>query len=353
MTSNYDIKKLEQWLTLAFSYGIGCKKMQEILQRDPLLKQLPYNLKVDRHKVQKILEWREAPNCHVIALYDDNYPVYLRNIVDPPPVLFVKGMVAALNTAQIAIVGARKASAAGIMVAENLARALVTHGLIITSGLAYGIDSAAHSGALAQQGYTVAVLGSGIERIYPASHQQLAQRIIANGALVSEFYLDEAPNSYNFPKRNRIISGLSLGLVVVEAELSSGSLITAKYALDQGREVFAVPGAIYDKRSRGCHYLLKQGAKLVENVDDILEELNIKKSHSNSSHQAQYKKLNEVQKLLLTAIQDGTRSLATLTKVVNLSWAQTCATLTQLEMLGFVVVTTSGYQLSYAKMVEV
>ncbi|GAB4350631.1 MAG: DNA-processing protein DprA [Immundisolibacter sp.] len=201
------------------------------------------------------------------------YPSRLAQIADPPPVLLMQGEASVLDAPQIAIVGSRNATPAGRDIAYELAAALAEAGLSVTSGLAEGIDAAAHRGALAAGGGTLAVLGTGPDRVYPRQHKELAHAISAGGLLISEQPVGTPPRPFNFPRRNRIISGLSLGVLVVEAGPRSGSLITARLAADQGREVFAVPGGIHNPLARGCHALIREGAKLVESVTDILEEL--------------------------------------------------------------------------------
>jgi DNA processing protein len=208
-----------------------------------------------------------------IGLDDENYPPLLREIHDPPAYLYVRGDVAPLREAQLAVVGSRRASPAAMRLAHSLAGELVQSGLHICSGLAIGIDSAAHRGALAAHGSTVAVMGTGIDQVYPQRHGGLAQEIEQAGCLVTEFPPGTPPRRQNFPQRNRIISGMSLGVLVVEAALPSGSLITAGTALEQGREVFALPWSPLHEQGRGCTQLLRDGAKMVQAVDDILEEL--------------------------------------------------------------------------------
>ena len=202
-----------------------------------------------------------------------SYPAALTTIVDPPPVLWTRGRAEALSAPAVAIVGSRAASPYGLAVAEQLAADLAANGLVIVSGLARGVDSAAHRGALAAGGVTVAVLGSGVDVIYPPEHAPLAKAIDATGAVISELVPGTSPQQWFFPLRNRIISGLSRAVVVIEAGEKSGSLITARCALDQGRDVLAVPGNVLSGRNRGAHALLKDGAKIVECADDILEEL--------------------------------------------------------------------------------
>jgi DNA processing protein len=204
---------------------------------------------------------------------DAAYPAALATIPDPPPVLWVRGEPAVLNGPAVAIVGARAASAYGLSVAERLGSDLASHGVVVVSGLARGVDSAAHRGALAAGGITVAVLGSGVDVVYPAEHRQLAHGIAETGAVVSELVPGTPPQPQFFPLRNRIISGLSRAIVVIEAGEKSGSLITARCALEQGRDVLAVPGNVLTGRNRGAHGLLRDGAKIVESADDILEEL--------------------------------------------------------------------------------
>ena len=227
----------------------------------------------DWDQAEQDLNWFSEPDRHIITLNDPRYPELLKQIADPPSILFVQGDANLLSTWQIAIVGSRNPSASGRDSSYEFARYLAKGGITITSGLAMGIDAAAHRGALASQGKTIAVIGTGLDRVYPAKHRDLAHDIAHNGAIVSEFGLGTSPHADNFPRRNRIISGLSLGTLIVEAATRSGSLITARMALEQGREVFAMPGSIHNPLARGCHRLIRQGAKLVETATDILEEL--------------------------------------------------------------------------------
>ncbi len=228
----------------------------------------------DWETVEKQLKWADEKNHDLLKPTDLAYPKLLKEIADPPPFLFVDGELDCLQENAIAMVGSRHATPQGKEVAFEWAEALAKAGFIIVSGLALGIDGASHQGAL-KAGKTIAVLGSGINKIYPSSHAKLAEKIRENGAIISEFPLNTAPIPGNFPRRNRIISGLSRALIVVEASLKSGSLITAKFALEQGREVFAIPGAINNPFAKGCHHLLKQGASLAESVSDICKELEL------------------------------------------------------------------------------
>ncbi|MEY3759513.1 MAG: DNA-protecting protein DprA [Pseudomonadota bacterium] len=220
------------------------------------------------------MSWVEQKNNAVITFNDANYPAQLKEIADPPPLLFVRGNADLLSHPQIAIVGSRNPSSLGEETAFNFAKTLSRHGFVITSGLALGIDAASHRGALNAKGYTVAVTGTGLDRVYPARHKDLATEIVNTGVMISEFPPGTTAKANHFPRRNRIISGLCQGLLVVEAAKQSGSLITARMALEQNREVFAIPGSIHNPLARGCNALIRQGAKLVETTQDILEELN-------------------------------------------------------------------------------
>ena len=279
------------WLILLYAPGLGPRTYQEILsthaspgrflaagpsawQRTGLDAAACAALAhPDATRLARDLEWLSGPDNHLITLLDPRYPRLLREISDPPPLLFVHGNPGLLAEPQLAIVGSRNPSADGEQNAREFSRHLAAAGLAITSGLALGIDAAAHRGALDVAGSTLAVTGTGLDRVYPASHRDLAHAIAEGGALVSEFPPGTPPLPENFPRRNRLISGLSLGVLVVEAALRSGSLITARLAAEQGREVFAIPGSIHNPLARGCHAVIRQGAKLVETAQDIIEEL--------------------------------------------------------------------------------
>jgi DNA processing protein len=223
--------------------------------------------------IERSMIWADEPGHTILTLADSNYPKSLLEIADPPSLLYVRGNPDLLQLRGLAIVGSRNATPQGIQTAENFAKSLAAKGLSILSGLALGIDAAAHRGALAAGGATVAVIGTGADRLYPARNRDLALQIAEQGAIISEFPLGTPVLAANFPRRNRIISGISCGVLVVEAATESGSLITARLAGEQGREVFAIPGSIHSPVARGCHQLIKQGAKLVETANDILEEL--------------------------------------------------------------------------------
>lgn len=225
-----------------------------------------------RRQLDACEHWCSNSDHHVLTRLAPDYPPLLATIPDVPPLLFVRGDPSVLSLPQIAIVGSRKPSSAGKRNATRFAHELSAAGYLVTSGLALGIDAASHQGALLAGGRTIAVLGTGLDRIYPERHADLAAAISGQGAVVSELLPGSGPLAWHFPRRNRIISGLAHGVLVVEAALSSGSLITARMAAEQGREIFAVPGPVDSPQSRGCHRLLRQGAVLVEEVADILAE---------------------------------------------------------------------------------
>ncbi|MSQ98463.1 MAG: DNA-protecting protein DprA [Xanthomonadales bacterium] len=227
----------------------------------------------DQAVLESDINWLQQPGHHLLTWDDERYPALLRDIPSPPAALYADGAVESLWLPQLAVVGSRNPTAGGVANARAFTLELVQQGLTITSGLAAGIDGTAHAAAVKAGGCTVAVTGTGLDRVYPAANRQLAAVIRNHGVLVSEFPPGTSPQRSNFPSRNRIISGLSLGVLVIEAGLNSGSLITARLASEQGREVFALPGSIHNPMSKGCHRLIRDGAKLVESVADILQEL--------------------------------------------------------------------------------
>ena len=311
-------------------------------------------------------DWLVKHAIHLVSMDNPDYPPQLREIHHAPPVLMVAGEVKILQQHQLAIVGSRKASPSGLEIAQHIAAELVDCGFVITSGLALGIDSAAHRGALLAKKdpahkTTIAVVATGLDLCYPSRHEKLVQEIRENGAIISEFPLGTAPQKENFPRRNRIISGLSRGVLVVEAEEKSGSLITARYALEQNREVFAVPGSIKNVASRGCHRLIRAGATLVESVDDILSELehpfgqiNLLPDHkadkpdAASSVPAHAKKdrehLEENEQQLLRFIDDNVVSVDELSRRATMPVDQTIALLLNLEIKGWVEMSPEGYR---------
>lgn len=224
--------------------------------------------------IDQTFDWLDSSdNHHLITLQSADYPDLLRQIKDPPPVLYGVGRMETLDTPQLAIVGSRNCTPGGARTAEEFASYLSRSGLTITSGMALGIDQHAHQGALQAGGNTIAVIGTGIDRIYPSRNKKLAYEIAERGLIVSEFPLGTPPLSENFPKRNRVISGLSVATLVVEATRKSGSLITAQRCVEQGREVFAIPGSIHNPQAKGCHHLIRQGAKLVDQASDIIDDI--------------------------------------------------------------------------------
>jgi DNA processing protein len=228
---------------------------------------------INKESLSDTETWLNDPLNHILCIADTAYPQTLLNISDPPFLLFVKGRIELLNTPSLAIVGSRNASPQGLRNAESFAHAASDAGLCVISGMAHGIDTAAHIGGLQGVGSSIAIVGTGLDKVYPSANRELAHQLSQHGAIVSEFPLGTPPLPANFPRRNRIISGLSSGCLIVEASLQSGSLITARMALEQGRDVFAIPGSIHSPQSKGCHALIKQGAKLVESAQDVFEEL--------------------------------------------------------------------------------
>ncbi|NEX19656.1 DNA-protecting protein DprA [Thiorhodococcus mannitoliphagus] len=282
--------ELSDWIALSQAPGIGPRTFARLLEhfgspaavlRAPASRLADAGLKPaavaaigapDQDAIEASLRWAERTDAYVLTLADAAYPPALREIPDPPPLLYVRGDLSLLTEPQLAIVGSRNPTPGGREITRELARALAAYGLVITSGMATGIDGIAHEAAL-EVGRTVAVLGTGPDLVYPAAHRELAHRIVESGALVSELPPGQGPLPQNFPRRNRIISGLCLGVLVTEAALKSGSLITARMALEQGREVFAVPGSIRSPLAQGCHSLIRDGAKLIQSPDEILTEL--------------------------------------------------------------------------------
>lgn len=260
----------------------------------------------NRRGIRLALEWAEKEGNHLICYESNHYPVLLREIDAAPPILFVKGSLTVLAETHFAVVGSRRATHYGKRNAYFMAQELSKAGLQVCSGLADGIDSKAHEGAMDVERKTLAVIGTGIDRVYPSRNEKLAARIVENGALLSEFAIGTPPYPANFPRRNRIISGLASGTLVVEANIKSGSLITARLAMEQNRDVFAIPGPIASPQSRGCHYLIKQGAKLVEQPADILEEYAAKQflgcNKQSSTERRLAKPIKPVDTLTLDAI---------------------------------------------------
>ena len=292
-------------------------------------------------EIEDELQRARAAGVRVVRYNSDEYPDRLRMIADPPPVLYAKGAMVAEDERAVAVVGSRSASDYGRRIARDLARGLVASGFTVVSGMARGIDGAAHDSALRADGRTIAVLGSGVERAYPPEHDVLHRRIAENGAVISELPVGVKPMAFNFPARNRLISGISLGIVVVEATEKSGSLITAAAALEQGREVFAVPGEAGASRSRGSHQLIRQGAKLVETVDDIVEEIAPQLARGGRGTVAQSPRLlpasaGEATRTIFGLLQENTLQVDQVIERSKLPAAQVLQILLDLELQGFV-----------------
>ena len=294
-SSGNALNDLKLWLTLNQTPGLGNAAICQLLAKfgspeaifsasisqlreivdDEIARKISHGVNIEA--ITPTLDWLKKDNAHVVTLADNTYPQKLLEISNPPVVLYAIGNVHWLNHPSIAMVGSRSATPQGEKNAEEFAMSLCNHGLCVVSGMALGIDGAAHRGALKASGQangaTIAVVGTGLDIVYPARHRDLAHKIAERGLIISEFPLGTPSKAQNFPRRNRLISGLSLGCLVVEANIDSGSLITARLSVEQGREVFAIPGSIHSPVSKGCHQLIKQGAKLVENTQDILEEL--------------------------------------------------------------------------------
>jgi len=363
--TDVDTQELQAWLRLTLSPGVGNDTARKLLaafssaqaifgQSAVALKQLgteklakailaePPALAA---QLQLTLEWLQAGNDRRIAtLGDTAYPVSLLDIEDPPLMLYMLGTLAGKPAAapHIAIVGSRNPTPQGEANARQFAKAFGGAGLCVVSGLALGIDGAAHDGALLGGGETIAVVGTGLDRVYPKKHLALAHRIAQQGMIVSEFPLGTPPLAANFPRRNRIISGLSRGTLVVEAALQSGSLITARLAAEQGKEVFAIPGSIHSPQSRGCHALIKQGAKLVEFAQDVLEELNLSTApHADGDNDEAA--APDAGDPLVAALGFDPVSLDALQARTGLDTARLQASLLELELCGQVVRLPGGF----------
>lgn len=290
-----DEAALTSWLTLAAIDGVGDRTLLKLIHAfgsadsalaataDELIRvgcspELSEAIRLGpapniRQQIGRQVKTIDRLNIKTLTLFDPSYPPRLRAIPDPPPLLYISGALIQEDEVAVAIVGGRRATGSGRVITEGIAKELAERGVTIVSGLARGIDAAAHRGALTGKGRTIAVLGCGIDRTYPSEHHALRRSIESHGAVISELPIGAAPHSHHFPRRNRIISGLSLGVLVTEATTNSGSLITAKLALDQGREVFAVPGSVKEEACRGSNRLIKEGAKLIEGGQDIVDEI--------------------------------------------------------------------------------
>lgn len=356
--SQPDAKELPYWLVLNRMPGLGPRRFAALCQEEKNLSNCfsgerptrafitwceKWGVKtaLDWSGVEKDLAW-QSHSRQIVTCESGDYPPLLKEIHSAPPLLFVQGEAKALHKSQIAMVGSRNASPQGKENASQFARALAQAGLVITSGLALGIDAASHEGALTADGLTVAVLGCGLDAIYPSSHRKLAERIVDNGALVSEFPIGAEPKPANFPRRNRIISGLSLGVLVVESTLKSGSLITANYALEQGKEIFALPGSIHNPMAKGCNHLIRQGAKCVESVDHILEELALC-SKIAPPQKRQSTDFSSEKGGLISYIEEVCTSIDSIVMKSGLTAKEVCSMLLELELRGIVISVPGGY----------
>ncbi len=304
-------------------------------------------LKPNQQRIDTTLNWLAESGCQVVGCFDALYPECLRNIQRPPLLLFVRGNLKLLTQPQLAIVGSRHASVVALRHSQMFAQQLAEQGFTITSGLALGIDAAAHQGALlARPDATIAVVATGLDRVYPKRHQQLAHQIVEQGVIVSEFWPGTAAKANHFPRRNRIISGLSKAVLVVQAGLPSGSLLTANYAAEQGRDVYAVPGSIDDPLYAGCHHLIQQGAKLVTSAADIMDELEVFVESPIPLSQGMEQNMQEQNlpyRQLLDNVAYETTSIDDLVLSTQQPVDAVLAQLTELEILGVVAVVPGGY----------
>lgn len=298
---------------------------------------------IDWQQVENTRRWAQEETHHIITYHNRHYPSLLKEIPDPPVLLYIIGDPSLLNRRQLAIVGSRKPTHGGQQSAKQFAYQLARAGLVITSGLALGIDGCAHQGALAANAATLAVLGCGVDLIYPRSHHHLAQAISENGAIISDYPLGTAACATNFPRRNRIISGLSCATLVVEAAMRSGSLISAKLANEQNRDVFVVPGSVHNPQSKGCHHLIKQGAILVESAQDILENLNMSPDLEIPQQDTIYRELDSIDSNLLECVGFETRSVQYLIDNLGISAQIVGSRLLKLELRGYIKAVSGGY----------
>ncbi|MGF1763301.1 DNA-processing protein DprA [Aliivibrio kagoshimensis] len=359
-----DEKTLIPWLTLGFTPGLGGQKLSRLLSIDSPENLLSYSsqqlvacgLSASQvlylhaplnRDIERALQWQSQPSCHILHLHSPYYPSLLKEIASPPPILFVQGRVNALSAPQIAVVGSRNATVDGLESAHQFSYELAKQGYVITSGLALGVDGYAHQGALKAEGETIAVLGSGLSEIYPARHRTLAQKIIEQGALVSEFRPDAKPRPQHFPRRNRMISGLSTGVLVIEAAEKSGSLITARYANEQGREVFALPGSIHNPTSRGCNALIKGGAYLVDNINEIINEVGVLTECAMTNQMTLFEVQSQVGELPFPEVLANVGSKVTpvdfIAQACNQPVHEIMMQLLELELQGFIIAVPGGY----------
>jgi len=361
-------RDLEAWLRLALVPRVGPVAQRKLLERFGSAREAlaapagevahvlgdmtaarEFARGADATAVAKALAWSAIDGNHVVTFADDAYPGMVREIHDSPSVLYVRGRTEILNTPALAIVGSRNPTPQGVRDAEAFARSLADAGLTIVSGLALGIDAAAHRGGLCGASASIGVLGTGVDRIYPPANAELGERLAVEGCLVSEFALGTSAHPRNFPRRNRLISGLSRGVLVVEAATESGSLITARAALDQGRDVFAIPGSIHAPLAKGCHALIKDGAKLVECVADVLQELRMAVPCDDRAAERETAPRDAV----LRAMGHASLSIDQLVVLTGFAAPQLAAHLARLEMHGRVCALPGGrFQRAAERVIE-
>ena len=370
VSQDQEWQQLSQWLLLSLLPGLGAVRFQALLKEfgspqailsapyhqlraglPESLAQLiagnPQTAEIDQ-QLEYTRNWLESSEAHhILCINSPNYPARLKELPDAPPLLYVVGHYQLLSEPQLAIVGSRRPTPQGQRLAYDFALDLAKSGLVITSGMALGIDASAHQGVLGSYGSTIAVLGTGVDMIYPRNHRNLHALIAQQGALVSEFPLGTQAKPGHFPRRNRIISGLSLGVLVVEAEEKSGSLISARLAAEQGREVFAVPGSILNPLAKGCHQLLKQGAVLVEKHEDILAELHAQLipevDKSDPEQVISSESINSQHLNVLDCMGYEVVNIDLLSQVTGLPCEELSVVLTELEIEGLVQLVPGGF----------
>jgi DNA processing protein len=348
---------LFHWLALNLVPGVGSTLFKRLLDRfktpEAVFRASAKDLRMIEGLAEKVVQaigqgpfekeverelylLKEVGGC-ILTLNNESYPERLKNIYDPPPLLYVRGEIQKEDALAVAIVGSRRTLPYGRAITEKIAQDLVRHGVTVVSGMARGIDSVAHQGAIAGGGRTIAVLGCGVDVIYPPENRKLCEQIIDHGAVLSEFRMQSPPEAGHFPKRNRIISGLSLGVVVVQAGKDSGSLITAGYALEQGREIFAVPGNVGADSSQGSNKLIKEGAKLVESSEDILEEILPQwRREEEETREDPAKGLTEEEKVLYGLLADTPLHIDIIIRESRLEPGRVSSLLLNLEIKGYI-----------------
>jgi DNA processing protein len=361
------MKEKKYWVWLSSVPGVGSKSSMNLIKhfgsaenvyqcsyselmasgliREQIVRSISEHRNIEG--IDEYLKIVKENGIKVYTIHDSEYPENLKNIYDPPPILYVKGELIREDTLAVGIVGSRKASDYGLKAAQRIASRLAELGITIVSGMALGIDSAAHKGALMSKGRTIAVFGCGLKHVYPMSNYNLSNEILKSGALISEYPFDTEAFPAQFPARNRIISGMSLGVIVVEAGEKSGSLITADFALEQGREVFAVPGNISSPNSKGTNALIKSGAKLVSKIEDIIEELNLKiiyREESNINNNVDLD-LSIEEARILAFLREKGGDKDEILAVTSLQPGKAMAALTKLEIKGLVQQTGGIYLL--------